>query len=666
MKICLIGKFPPIEGGVSTRTYWTAHGLARRGHEVHVVTNAKEVLPPFRMHMRAEDWQRCEAVYGAGSVKLHWTDPVDRSQFYIPMASAFVSKLAAIAARAHSQHRFDVILSHYMEPYGIAGELAARMTGMPHVVRMAGSDAGRLWRHPQFEVLYDHVLRSAEIVVATGAVAERAIGRGVDPARLALGGGFVVPEGVFTPFGATLDLPLLLAEIEQDPILRSQVWGGLSPDLPYFGVYGKLGDSKGSFALLAALHRLKQRGIEVGLLALAHGRPVVERRFRVMTRKLDLFDRVLQLPFLPNWRVPEFLRGCIAVCALEQDFPIVFHSPIVAREVLLCGACLVGSTEMIRKLPAYERLPDGYGCVAVADVRDIEALSERLAAIVQDREPLASVGARGCAFARWLQEGVSFPDALERALETAAARQGGVSAVLDRRASTRSDPLAKRFVLTRLAGIAIDDQTAGAEIDLAAARRVLIALESRVERGEAEFAPTAIAVRIEISIAAAEQSADDRSVGDSLFRLRRRRWATTEADFGELIPQRAPNLRVVAFDFDVAPFLGARTLGQLPAQLTGGPSYVAVFARSTRDREPLLVDGSTALILQLSDGTRTVSQIANELIFGAEGAGSANDYVKWIETLFLSDLLWLSDQAESAAEGLLLPGRSRNAKEAAG
>jgi len=40
MKICLFGKYPPIQGGVSMRTYWTAHELAKRGHTVHVVTNA--------------------------------------------------------------------------------------------------------------------------------------------------------------------------------------------------------------------------------------------------------------------------------------------------------------------------------------------------------------------------------------------------------------------------------------------------------------------------------------------------------------------------------------------------------------------------------------------------------------------------------------------------
>ena len=102
MRICIIGKYPPIQGGVSMRTYLAAHALAQRGHEVHVVTNAKEAGPPFRMHMRAQDWRRCEPSFGSGSVTVHWSDPVDRSQRYIPMASPFVSKLATLAAYTHA------------------------------------------------------------------------------------------------------------------------------------------------------------------------------------------------------------------------------------------------------------------------------------------------------------------------------------------------------------------------------------------------------------------------------------------------------------------------------------------------------------------------------------------------------------------------------------
>src|SRR4029078_13464547 len=109
--------------------------------------------PPFRMHMRPQDWQGCELHSGQGSATVPWTDPPDPSQFHIPMSSPSGSKLASIAAGVHAAHPFDVIFSHYLEPYGVAGHLAAQMTGAPHVVRMAGSDAGRLWHHTQLEAL---------------------------------------------------------------------------------------------------------------------------------------------------------------------------------------------------------------------------------------------------------------------------------------------------------------------------------------------------------------------------------------------------------------------------------------------------------------------------------------------------------------------------------
>jgi hypothetical protein len=146
MRICIVGKFPPIQGGVAVRTFAYAHGLAARGHQVHVVTNADEVRPPYRVFMRPEDSSLCEAEYGSGLVKLHSTEPVDRSQHHIPMASPFVTKLASLALEVCASEAIEVIFSFYMEPYGIAGHLASLSLGIPHVVRTAGSDAGEAAR----------------------------------------------------------------------------------------------------------------------------------------------------------------------------------------------------------------------------------------------------------------------------------------------------------------------------------------------------------------------------------------------------------------------------------------------------------------------------------------------------------------------------------------
>jgi glycosyltransferase involved in cell wall biosynthesis len=657
LRICVIGKYPPIQGGVSARTYWTAHALAMRGHDVQVVTNAKEASPPFRMHMRPEDWARCSATYDAGSVTVHWTDPADRSQAYIPMASPFVSKLAAVAARVHADRPFDVILSHYLEPYGVAGCLAAAMTGVPHVARMAGSDAGRLWHHPQLELLYDHVLRSADAVIAIGTVAGRAIERGVDAGRIVPGGAFPVSEELFTPEGPKLDIAGLRAQVKGDPQLSHLLWGDFTSEGLHFGVYGKLGERKGSFALLSAMSRLKSAGIKVGLVALAHGTPTVENAFRERAIELGLVDRILQIPFLPYWCVPEFLRGCVAVCCLEQDFPIALHAPIIPSEVLMSGTCLVGSTEVIRKLPSFERLPHGYGCIAVENVDDIEVLSSRLAAIVNDPETAVVVGARGREFARETQRGIPFPDKIERILTIAAARespplsmtwrtddQGGASEGRD------------RFPLTRLVAAEIaktgggpEDLTSGSvqkATDTSWAARVLEATERCAATGEPSVRPLALAVRIEIAIALMEGEADAACPGelvDPLFRLQLKQWAMKEEAMAELIPVRSPGLRMLELDCDVSKFLGAETIAAFPKTIPRGQSYILVFESSKgRQRDPLLVDELTARILRLSEGTLTVSEIVGKLNPEMD-ASALLDNFKWIKSLFLFGLVSLRD-----------------------
>lgn len=654
MRICLIGKFPPIQGGVSMRSYWIAHSLAARGHEVHVVTNAKEVRPPFHMHMRAADWARCEADYGAGRVSVHWTDPVDRSQHYIPLASAFVSKLVGLAARVHADRPFDVVSSYYMEPYGIAGHLAAEIAGVPHVVRMAGSDAGRLWHHPQFEALYDHVLRSAEIVLATGTVAERAVARGVDAARIASAGGFVVPEDLFTPDGPVLDLAALRAEIEQSD-LRDQLWGGFAGDRPYFGVYGKLGERKGSFALLAAMDRLKRAGRGVGLVALAHGRPLIERRFRERARALGLKDSILQLPFLPHWRVPEFLRGCLAVCCLEQDFPIAFHSPIIPREVLLAGACLVGATEVMRKLPGHEVLAHGYSCIAVEDVNDVERLADQLAGLADDPVRAAAIGARGRDFARALQRDAVFPEALERILIAAAQRSPPGTAGQECAAEMPGSP--DRFRFARIAARLLGHEngsipsgcasgSAAQSSDAERARAVLAAIERRIGEGRDELRSLAAAIRLEIAVEAAERDDDGAAVPvercDPLFRLRSgQKTLSTEACAG-LVPVRDPRVRLVAFDYDATELLSAQTVEGLPASPSPRETFIAVFRRSDAEgRNPLVIDGETARILELCDGRKTAVEIAVAL-GDAEGPAFARR-VAWIRHLFVVGLVGLRD-----------------------
>jgi glycosyltransferase involved in cell wall biosynthesis len=157
MRLCLVGKFPPIQGGVSARMYRLAHALARRGHQVHVVTNAMEVEDGYRVSMRPEDYDRLAARHVEGYVRVHQTVSDVRGQWHVPWHNPYATKLAGLAIDVIRNHELECVFSWYLETYGMAGHLAASFTGTPHVMKTAGSDVGRLWHQPGMRLLYDEL-----------------------------------------------------------------------------------------------------------------------------------------------------------------------------------------------------------------------------------------------------------------------------------------------------------------------------------------------------------------------------------------------------------------------------------------------------------------------------------------------------------------------------
>lgn len=412
MRLCIIGKYPPIQGGVSARTYRLAHELARRGHAVHVVTNAREVEDAYRIHIRPEDESRYEAEYGAGYVRVHWTAEADHGQWHVPWHNPFVTKLASLAADVVSSHELECIFSYYLEPYAVAGHLAAAISSTPHVIKTAGSDVGRLWHQRHFRELYDFLFRHATVVIASRTLGRRLVELGVERQRIVLGGGAYVPLDEFHPCGVQLQLTEFSA--------RSDVI--VSADRTIIGMYGKLGERKGIFALLHALRRCLDRGVPVHLAAMVQGRQREAREFRDTVAKLALYDHVTQLPFLPHWRVPEFLRMCSLVCCLEQDFPIRAHAPIIPQEAMATGVCTLLSQEIAAKQPEAHLLVHGFNCLVVRNATDDDEIARGIMSAVTSQQASA-IGERAREYATTVQSEVAFPDAYETAFEIALGRK---------------------------------------------------------------------------------------------------------------------------------------------------------------------------------------------------------------------------------------------------
>jgi len=394
MKICVVGKYPPIEGGVSTHTYWLVRGLAERGHHVHVVTNADEVEDTYRLTLDAADgdWYQPEFVQSGGRVRVYNTQPFsERSMSHIPSANPFVSKLASVATDIVRRHVCDVIVAYYYEPYAVAGWLASTWTGCPLIIKHAGSDLDRLFRVPDLATTYKEVLRSAHLVMTQPGLMARFIGLGVDERRLSPDIPFAIAKAVFSSDAGPIELDRLAIRAQSpcDPTPR----GGSGASQAVIGTYGKIGISKGTFDLIAALGTLARKDIDFRFAAMIGS--AQSRHITAAIQRSGIEDRTDVLPMVPNWRVPGFLRACTAVCFLERDFPVAIHGPIIPREVFACGTCLVLSGEIASKQKYRDRLDSGKNVLVVDDPRDHAALAATLRSVIMAPTWARAIGEQG-------------------------------------------------------------------------------------------------------------------------------------------------------------------------------------------------------------------------------------------------------------------------------
>ena len=406
MRVCIVGKYPPIEGGVSTTTYWLARGLASRGHEIHIVTNADEVEDRYRMRLDAADAEMLQPQFdNGGSVRVHHVESFDAvAMAHIPEANPYFTRLASLATDIVRRYECAVVLASYLEPYGMAGWFAANRCDRPLLIRHAGSDIDRLARVPDLGLAYKEILRDATAVLTFPRLVRRFASMGVVPSRIAQAPQYLPDSRVFNPHGPALDVgAMAICDGAGSP---SNLHGQA---VPTFGVYGKIGAAKGTYDLITALGRLAADGRSFRLAAMVGEDCGASMRAAVV--EAGIAERTLILPYLPNWRVPEFIRACTAVCVLERGFAVAIHGPMIAREVLSCGSCLVVSKEIADKQLSPDQLVSGVHLLEVTDPRDTDELTEVLRVLLDDPARAARLGAAGA-------EAIAQPDAYERFVDS--------------------------------------------------------------------------------------------------------------------------------------------------------------------------------------------------------------------------------------------------------
>jgi hypothetical protein len=412
----LFGKYPPIQGGTSSQVLNTVRQLAAAGHEVDVVTNGREAASGCRAMFNSDDERRMGELHrssGHGSVQVHYTSPVSPTS-YIPWAQPFVSKLFGLGLDLIRANQYDVVVGWYFEPYGLVAGLVAELSGLPLVIRHAGSDLARLARHPDLRPAYSWMVGRADLIL-TGPRSRRLLRElGADPESFRMTGpgqladyfdGPVDPIEIadVAPDAAAMFAAMDLSEPVRD-LLDSRLQAPLEG--PVIGVCGKVASSKGSYDLIEALEVAASRGLRFTLLGAVGGQKELLNPFlAALAATQYLRDQTIILPFLAPWRMPGFFDACDLVCLLEHSFDVDIHRTRVPEEVLRRGRTLVLSQEMATKVHFRDQLRSGVNYLEVEDPEATESLAGILAEAIRQPDLRLEIASRGRFLASQLAKG---------------------------------------------------------------------------------------------------------------------------------------------------------------------------------------------------------------------------------------------------------------------
>jgi len=367
LKICFISKYPPIEGGESSKAYWLAKALGERGCEVHVVTNAWEVENDYREQIEADD---LNSAYQPKNVFVHNTDPFVESS-YIPYSKPYTEKIASLAIDIIREYDLQIIDSWYILPYVISGLLAKTIIGRPQIMRHAGSDISRLLSSAYLGTLFTSIFEKVEKIITYPSMRESFLSLGIPEEKLFYNTKVSVDTRAFNP--------------EVNPIDLSLYTDKNIDGLPVITYIGKIGVTKGIYELAEAASKIKNDFL---LLFVSKGKGL--DRFKEYVKKLHLQDKTLFINFVPPWKIPSIIKKSTCIVIPERDFPVVQHTPILPREVMAVGKCLILSNELYAKRRSQDIRDEEN--VLVVDPKNIEQFKGLLEKVIKQPDYAEKIG----------------------------------------------------------------------------------------------------------------------------------------------------------------------------------------------------------------------------------------------------------------------------------
>jgi glycosyltransferase involved in cell wall biosynthesis len=301
MRVLMLSKFPPIQGGISAKSYWLARGLANSGIPVEVVTNADCVEPEYRITGCDQHLESLE------NINIH---NISRDvPWHIPYSKAYSLRLLNLAVKVIKDRKVSVIDSGFLMPYGIVAFMASQITGVPYIVRHGGSDLKKFWTNQEFRDLFNIAIAKASLIITDNEHRE-----------------------VFRPLNSRIiTMP---SYVPDDSFFVSKPCPKRTR--PVIGYLGKVNYHWENKSLIEILEAVEKMFVDFDLVFVAQGNGL-ENFKEIVSDKLN--TNIKFRPFVPPWKVPDIVSELDYVL-LPYDKAIPTESNVF-KEAVLMGKDLI-------------------------------------------------------------------------------------------------------------------------------------------------------------------------------------------------------------------------------------------------------------------------------------------------------------------------------------
>ena len=399
MRVCFISKYPPIEGGVSAKTYWLAKALGEQGIEIFVITNSLDVEPEYKEVILKEDKQFFEPK----NVKVFSTPkeaitPIPRSKYYI-------ARLTNLGIDVIRKFDIDLIYSHYLLPYCVSALFCKKLTNKPLVVRHAGSDLGKLYEDPYLRTLFVEVFRGADRIISSHKI--KKMEKIIKKHKISL--------DMFVDFHQYVNTNSFNQNVK--PFDLSPYFNKSLENIPIFSYFGKVSRLKKTKEFVKAASLIKNRDFLM-LFVVGKSRGVKELKDYIKSVGLD--KKSVFIPFQPPWKIPSLmtLSSCV-VCpeSLEANYlPLGTHFPQIIREAMACGRCTIVGKGMASK-PGYSHLMHNFNSIIVESTNPKE-FAETMEKVIDNPSVATQIGKRARATAIKVEKPRQTVDSLIKVFES--------------------------------------------------------------------------------------------------------------------------------------------------------------------------------------------------------------------------------------------------------